>query len=62
MNSHLIEFIHIIYLNKWDTDTDKIKTSIKRHTSIYKWLIKIYSTSDTSAWKSWNNHARNMLH
>ena len=54
MNSHLIEFFHIIHLNKWDTDKDKITTSIKRNTSIHKWLIKIYATRGISAWKSYN--------
>ena len=51
MNSHLIEFINIIHLNKWDKD--KIKTSIERHTSIYiyKWWIQIYAT-----WKVHENH------
>ena len=54
MNSHLVEFNHIIHLNKSDTHKDKIKTSIKQHTGIYRRLIQIYATRGISAWKSYN--------
>ena len=53
MNSHLVEFIHIIHLNKIQIKI-KFKTSIKWHTGIYKWLIQIYATRGISAWKSYN--------
>ena len=42
MSSHLVEFVHIIYLNKFDAYKYLKKTSIKRH--VYKCLTEIYVT------------------